>query len=229
MLPVSAKDLIRFTPPGCDGEKPPVYLIEVPTYLTRPLLDRTLAERGLSPTPNAELRAAMEEGIRLLVEDRQRDELLALAAAYWDAADENPLNVPPEIARPYADVESQLLPSLPEYRRLVAARAYFFAMYPLVACECFLKGVENVAVDFRLGGGLVSRKTMEALDPAHAEAVGWRALTDTYLTKEQEKNSASPSPSPSSPATSTAGPSPKTAARGGNSSAKSTRKTRASA
>jgi hypothetical protein len=222
MLPVSTTQPVRFTPPGCEGEGAPVYLIEVPSVLTRPLFYRTLVERGVSLPPDSELRAALEDGIREVIEPWQQEELLAVSAAYWDAIAADPAGVPDEARQRYFDMTRQLAPLLPEVRRISAAQTYFFELLPVVACECFLKGAENSPVEFKLAGGMLSRSTLTALPPGHVTAVGNKALELMNLSRDQEKNSESPSPSPSSPATSTAGPSRKSKGTSGTSSATAT-------
>lgn len=197
MLPISATDRVRFTPPGYEGvEKPPVYIIEVPDLKGKARFDRRMQEEGCNFPTDAQMRKALEDGIRAVVEESQQQELLDLTDRYWAACAEG--EIPEGLAEQFRDMAGQLESVVPEMSKLSAARSYWMDMLPIVACECFLKGVENVDVRFRLTGNMVSPETLRALDQAHVVAIGWKAQVLMVLTPEQRKNSASPLQSPTS-------------------------------
>lgn len=225
MLPISTKELHRFTPKSCEGmDRPPVYLLAVPTLAGRGEYRRQMALAGAANPPQEVLLRHLADAVRGVVAEDQRADLLALIARA-QAAEE----LDPDDAQRLTDLERQLLPFHPPLAAAVADRLYHNELLPLVACKCFLRGVENVPVPFETAGGRVTDDTLAALDQNHLHEAGWAAFALMFVPRGQEKNSERPSPSPSAPATSAAADCPPTPPSSGGCSGKSTKKTPASA
>lgn len=223
MLPISTKQLHRFTPPEVAWEEsPPVYLIAVPTVWVRAEFQQRMTAAGAINPTDDEFRDSLVAGIRSLYPANDADELAALVrAAAFEAQDEGGQT---KIVAAERAVRAGYQP----YRDLLAERTRFMELRPLIACKMLLKGVERVEVEFRTEFSEVHDDTMAALDPAHVVQVGLKAIDLMYVPRGLEKNFESPPPSPPGRKTSEAAGNRPTRSSSGGSGKKSTKKTPAS-
>jgi hypothetical protein len=216
-MTVSLSRTVRFTPPGEQGESPPVYVITAPTLMQRAAFRRDVAAAGARYPGQDEMFRALREGIRAAVEEDAQPALLEKLDAAEAAG--SGLAEDAELARDLAEIETAMRRHHPPYAALEAERAYWLSIAPIVAARHFLRGWEGVEAPFRRQNGLVPEDLLAQLPDATVEAIGWEAIALMSPSRVQAKNSASPSPSPSDPATSPAEPSPPTAVPDGSSSA----------
>jgi hypothetical protein len=234
MLPVSAKQPVRFTPWEYSEEareqarkagreppavaNPPVYYIEVPNVFNRTAYRTELAKRRIVAPPDEELFEALREGIHAAAPEAEKAAMLATV----DAFEADKERKDPALRKRYARVESRIADEYPPLAELMARRVHFNNMMPVVACRYFLKGGENLPAPIELKAGLVTDETLVTLPADHIEEIGWYVWALMVLSKDQEKNSAPPSPSPSTQPATAEAQSPPTAGQAGNSSANST-------
>jgi hypothetical protein len=193
-----------------------------PEAVTFYLRAGTVIERGLMEAEIAgdhraglvhgyELRAAVTSGIQTLLDgDPDHDRVLELfeqelehevakvaAAAKEEPEPSDPLT--PEDRRLLGEVRNVLAEHWPEYRALIAQMERRRAVAPIVALKRFCTNIVGAKVKFTKGvDGLVSDKTLAALDPQEMTVAGSRAFGLQYGPGE-EKNSGRPSPSDDSP------------------------------
>lgn len=208
---------VRFTPPGEQGESPPVYLIAVPTLMQRAAFRRDVTAAGARYPGQEEMFEALRAGVRAVVEEEAQPALLETLDAAQAAGDG--LAEDAELVRDMAEIEKAMRRHHPPYAALEAERAYWLSVAPIVAARHFLRGWEGVEPPFRRVAGLVPEELLAQLPDGHVEAFGWDAISLLSPSRVQAKNSASPSPSPSDPKISQAEPNRPTAAPDGSSSA----------
>lgn len=194
------------------GREPPTYLIAPATIRERIAFRRAVAAEGARMPRDDELVACLRAGVREAAPDNA-DELLATIDEWAETPPED--RGPDLIARMEA-IEQAMRASYPPYAQLEAARVHWISIAPLVACEMFLRGWQNVDVPFKRVRGKVAEECLEALPEDHLAEIGWKAISLMQPDKAAEKNSGSPSPSPSSPATSTAADTPSSPATSGS-------------
>lgn len=226
MLPISTKEIIRFVPEQCrEMTDPPTYLLSVPSEWGKSELRRQMmSAAGARPTDEHFTRALLE-GIREVMPVEHQAEHIE-AVEKFSAFD--PAEAPIGLSIQIAGIEERVASLYPPYAALLSARSRHDEYLPIMAARLFLKGVENVDVPFTLTAGRVSDDTLAALDPKHLVRVGLELVGMMYVQRDREKNLESPSRSPSAPATSEAGGKRRTGNSSGGSSAKFTKKTRAS-
>lgn len=216
MLPLSAKQPLRFTPPGEHPDPPPVYLIRPATVLDRAAFRRDMTAVGARYHQKAAQISALRRALQE-VAPANLDQLLADIDAVEAGGDLAKAALPA-----VAEIEQKIARADPRYAELIADNEHWLEVAPHLAFRRFVAGWENVSVPFAQRGGLVAEATAEALPADHVVSVGYEAIRLFSPTKDEEKNSAPPPPSPSGQATSVAAPSLPTEATDGRSAETST-------
>jgi len=188
-LPLTKKDLIRFTP---ERENAPTYLIGVPSIAGRAAFNRRLDEEGISFINDSDLLDIVRAGVREVVAESQQEEILALI-------DEFESTKTAELAIQVADIEKQLRRVYPPYTEAVAARSYHMTIMPVIAAKCFLRGIEN-GVAFKAQSGVVTDECLEQIAAeGDLDSIGWKAVGLFSPNESQIKNSDSPLQSTANP------------------------------
>lgn len=186
MLPITSKDVVRFTPESARGEKPPVYLIAVPTMKGKAAYTRELLAEGVTGVGPAKLWQGLKDAIAEVVADKQQKEILG----WMDRIENWKKKEPPrDLIDKVADVEQQILAEHQEYARLYAENNYAQEISSLIACRMFLKGVENLEVEFKTDRqGYVEMETLESLPLGHVSQIGQKIQALLFLPKVTAKN-----------------------------------------
>ena len=171
MLATSTKEPVRFTPGRYqEAEGAPVYLVAVPSQRQVISWRRAVEEAGGRYHPFERMIACLRQGIREVVADDQQGELLEILDSYEAAVDardsEGGDGPDAELEAQFRQIEDAVYREYPPYRGLSADRGRWLDLAPLIACEMFLVGWENLDVPFkrrRHGGGV---------DPAALEEIG---------------------------------------------------------
>ncbi len=204
MAVLSAKDFDRFTPPArADEPAPPVYLIAPMTWRQRATWRAELARGGAGRFASDE---QLARAVRDAVEEvapgnlaeclESVDAMLGLLAAKPvrdDAGAEAAGADPEQDARRRAvldayDAVERAMASHPRVAAMMAERAMFNSIAPVVAAAISLQGWEGVAVPFERRGGLVPDDVLEALPEADLYAIGNRALQLMRVSETDRKN-----------------------------------------
>ncbi|KAA0579015.1 hypothetical protein FZ983_16965 [Azospirillum sp. B21] len=258
MLPISAKDVVRFTP-----------RVELLAWLQARLDEATdveqheALERQIGKVQD-EIDAAPQPVYLLAVASHLqraafRRDLLATGATYagdaalYAALREDleavaPVNLPEllaivdevEAAGKPADAAPEVRDRWPGITRVARAlggrfaalegdQEFYLSVAPIVACRHFLLGWENVDAPFTRRGNLTTDETLAALEEGEMQAIGFKAMNLMRPTKALEKNSASPSRSASSPRPSRTATSKRLTAQRGSSTENASSETPASA
>ncbi len=224
MLPISPKQVLRFTPPGHESDDaPPVYLIRPASKLDKMAWRRAMTAAGLRIATDADLLEALRAEVRAAEPENAAAliETLDQFEAAGDAADDTLRDTVGGIERAAARLGGR-------YAEMAADRQMWLEAAPLFAFRQFVTGWENLAVPFQRRQGLVAEEAVDALPADHVTLAGIEAMRLMSPSKDQEKNSASPLPSPCGPAISTAASVPATADPAGRSPESSTSATPAS-
>jgi hypothetical protein len=202
MLPVSAKELVRFTPEQQDdGEPGVVYLIKPASVKERSRFEETLAANGVVNVSDRQFTDGMKQAVRALVEpDAVPAIIVLIEEAEHRTAKGEPFD--DDLRRQMEEIEFEMAEAYPPFAKLRARRLRRLSMLPIIACQMFLKGVENLDIQLKFAGNMLTDDSLEQLDSDHLSLIGWKAVSLMFLGREQEKNSASLSPSVSSPTTS---------------------------
>lgn len=230
----SAKQEVRFTPRDlCDEdgqpvEGAPVYIIEPPTVFTRSEWNRALLNIGARQVSTDDLLAVLRRGIREVVDEDQRDELLTFVQEFESSSqgiDEQVAEARQTIAEHgedsgigkealkslttamaihadligrMDDLEGQMRQLFPPYARKLGEQSFWMENAPLVAAQLFLKRAENIDVEIVRERGKVTAATMDALPVSHLREIGWYAIRLMFPTQADAKNFARPSSSAAS-------------------------------
>ena len=193
MLPISAKDIVRFTPDGAGDDDPrPVYRLAVPTVRDRAAVLREITEEGLVFVDDARLHALVREGIGAIVEDSQRAELLKVVDDF-EAAGRGGGEPGADIRDEYAQLERFMLDNYQPYRKATAQRFEFLSVAPYVLAGRFLRGWEGVAPEFTRVAGRVPEDRLERLPGGHLLEIMGKIYTLMTPDGATRKNSESPS------------------------------------
>lgn len=212
-LPLSAQDLVEFTPPDAEGQEgAPVYLLRVPTYRIAARLEAAKARAGLRYPPDHQLLAELRRAVEAAVEDAQQPEILGLLdrfdalRAAGDPGHEDLLRTAAQVAQ----VEAQLAPVWPPLGDLLAERVMAIEMSLFLAAQHHLAGWRGEGLPpFEMENGIATAECLDRLPPGHVAAIGGRALALRRVDASAAKNSASPSRSSSRRPTSTAASRPR--------------------
>lgn len=235
MLPLSARDLVRFTPSALDlsaadsalaqaraadppdpaaidaaqarvdtvraaleshAGDPPVYLLKPATVMERAAFRRDVHATGARYHDDAALLDCLRDGIKALVDDTQKPELLAVIDAVEElraAAPSTPSAADVKTLADFDEIESTLRQHWPRYAQMTAERAYWITVAPIIACRHFLRGWENRRCAFIRKAGLVAEDSLALLDETELMEIGFKAMALMQPSRDQEKNSVSPS------------------------------------
>jgi hypothetical protein len=213
----TARAVESFTPVG----SPRSYRIAPLNFHQRIAYNADLTRLAGSYPKDAQMLLAIRAAV-MAEQPENLDELLGQIAL----AEAEPMNIPAQAALGLIEQRVSLAPF---YAELRSQRDRYLAMLPWVAAKHALRGWDGPDLpEFDAPGGLVSVPCLEALaDLDELAAVGWRAAALMAPGQRAMGNSASPLPSPASPTHLTAGTRRKTVGAG-SSTARNTRKTRAS-
>lgn len=207
---ISARKPLRFTPEHRTGEeKPPVYLIAVPTLLTRADFRREVAAAGLLWHDDSDMFEGLRAAVRACMDPdtaaetiaaidkhvaarREREEAAREAAP--GAGAENGTAAPQDdeaflaLGVQVAELEARMQRVHPPYKRMLAERAHFLAAAPILAAQMFLQGWENAGVTFERIDGYASDDCLMRLPEEDVRAIGWKVMSLFRPTEQQTKN-----------------------------------------
>lgn len=215
MLPISARDVIDFTPPGLDGQPDaPVYRIAVPTILSRAAFRRELQAEGAVWHDDAALGRALRDALPALFDEEQAQALSATLdrfeaerARLEDAAKDKaammtagePVAEPTEeeakavqafraLADQVAELEAAARQAHPPFARILAERAHYLSLAPLLAARMFLAGWKNVATPFKRLSGRATDDCLMRIPEDHLTMIGWKVMSLFRPSEAQAKN-----------------------------------------
>jgi hypothetical protein len=218
MLPLTRNSLIRFTPPELEGtEKPPVYLIGIPSVAGRAELRRAIAAAGMRYWPESDF----SKEARKYLEEVRPDNLADLLAVVDGleavklpeplpegeteseaaAAERERLEAEAMAAREkWNELLELLSQQCPRLGKMTGDNVHYSMLSPYISVAMFLRGWENVEPQFkRLSDGTVPHELLEELPPGHVGQI-WRRINELMQpNRAQEKNFKSPSQSAGSP------------------------------
>jgi hypothetical protein len=229
VLPVSTKDLVRFTPERLkEREDAPTFFLKVPSLRDKIALDAALAVEGVRYPGNAELAQVLREGVAEHVVDDDQPTLTAILDEF-EAASEEGVLLTGELLERVEQIARALRPYHRPLGRVEAERGRFLATAMLVRAELLLAGIEGEdAPPLERRSGRLSENCQQAIEERYGNgtlfAVGARTVDLMSPAADARKNSGSPEPSPPDPGISTAANMPPMA-RPGKSSANGTKAT----
>lgn len=230
----SVRQSVRYTPRDlCDDdgqpiEGAPVYIIDPPTVFTRSEWNRALMNIGARQVTSSDLLAVLRRGIREVVDEAQREELLTFVQEFEDSSqgldeqvtsarqiiDEHgeESDLGKEAARSLVkaidrhsdlvgrmdDLEGQIRIIYPPYARKLGDQSYWMENAPVIAAQLFLVAGENTDVEVVRERGRVPNDILDALPRNHVREIGWHAVRLMFPDQDDAKNSARPSSSASS-------------------------------
>jgi len=227
MLPISTKDLVRFTPDALkDREDAPVFLLKVPTMRENMAFTRVLLEEGLTYPSDVEYVETLRGAIIECVADDEQPALLQIVDEFEgaiEAAKDRPIG---EDAPEQGDlmehvnkIVSTLRPHYPPLAQIIANRVYFVQMAPYVRTQMFLMKIDgDGAPALKRNFGRLNDDVVNAIEKRYGDgtiaAIGNRIVELMQPTETEKKNSPSPPPSPPDPEISTEASEPPTGPNG---------------
>lgn len=201
MIPLSAKDLLPFTP----VEGGPTYQLAVPTMRQRAAYRRDVRAEGVRFVNDADLFELIRDGIRAVVETSAQGALLDTIDNYEPIMrDAEKLAADPGLYRDAVEIETTIERHYPPLAQALADRGEWMAVAPLVAFRHFVRGWEGLDVPYEARAGRVTEACLERIPENDIMAVGFRCIALMHPSQADAKNSESRSPSPSDRETSTA-------------------------
>lgn len=229
MLPISTKELVRFTPDALkEREEAPVFLLKVPTVRENMTFTRVLLEEGLIYPSDAEYIEAMRGAITGCVADDEQAALLEIvdefeaavetpARAGEDEPDEAEIERRADLSARINEITATLRPHWQPLARIIANRVHFAQMAPYLRAQMFLMKIDGKP-PLKRNFGRLSDDFMNAIEerygPGTVAAIGNRIVELMQPTESEKKASPLPPPSPPDPETSTEGPLLQTGRRG---------------
>lgn len=177
-LPVSAKDLIPFTPSvyESDAEKP-VYRIAVPTLMSKPRWEREVAAAGAVRITEQRTAEFLRDAVTSLLHGDARDTALrdldsiaelrerqANLRKGEEFTDEDKLELMQLVGR-IAELGDWAAQQWPPYAELVAQQDYWFTMSRILAARHFLRGWEGVTEVCGVCQGIAPPPAAEGAEP----------------------------------------------------------------
>lgn len=205
MLPISAREPVRFTPDHYrseDGAVPagaPVYLIAVPTLRGKAEFNRACVAAGLVTHDRTAMIATLREGVAAQIEEDQAGPLLDMldrietAGAGSEAGDAG--GPDPRDLEDFVILQNDMRRHWPRYAAMVADGVHYQQMAPVIAAQIFLAGWEGIEAPFRRQSGQVGEELLGLLPEEDVIAIGIRALALFAPSEAEAKNSGSRSPS----------------------------------
>lgn len=196
VLPISARDLVRFTPPSFKDGDPaaPVYLLAVPDLRTRNRIDRDIDFEGAHQVSLSEIYEALRDACNALLTGESLEQALADVGVIEATVAQLVAGRASEIDREaYAaaqirvsEVEKISL-EWPPFARVEGQRKYYVKTRQLVAVQHCLRGWENVDATFRLERGLASDESIEAI-ARDVTAIGAEIVNLMVVSEKRRKN-----------------------------------------
>jgi hypothetical protein len=221
VVPISTRDLLRFTPEVLkerDGDEAPVFLLKVPSLRDKINIDAMIAEDGARYPTNAEYAETLRRAILENVIYDDQPALLQYIEEFEAAAQEaNPID--PDL---FSRIE-EIARTLRQFSRRLAAvdaqRTRFVGIAMLVRAEAFLMGIEGEgAPALERRQGRLTDACQEAIERRYGAGtlfmIGSRIVELSNVGEDERKNSPSPQPLLPDPETSREESSPPTARRG---------------
>lgn len=229
MLPISARQLVRFTPSGYDEaaravakdalasaetayeraeaearlaeiESPPVYLLKPATMLDKQEINASLIAAGISHVSKEEKLSLLEDAVAELVAEHQRAELLELIERLRELDPEDEDGrLDGDEVKRATELFNFAREHYPPFAQALAMEVRWWPYYKWHCVKRLLKGWENVPQQFRLEGALAADECLEALSEEHVSEIAVKLIEMMVVPERARKNSASPSPSPPSP------------------------------
>lgn len=206
MLPISAREPVRFTPDHYrdeDGAVPagaPVYLIAVPTLRGKAEFNRACVAAGLVTHDRAAMIATLREGVAAQIEEDQAGPLLDMldrieAAGAGSGGDGSGAEPDPRDLEDFVVLQNDMRRHWPKYAAMVADGVHYQQMAPVIAAQIFLAGWEEIEAPFLRRNGQVGEELLCLLPEEDVIAIGIRALALFAPSEAEAKNSGSRSPS----------------------------------
>lgn len=195
-LPLSGKDVVRFTPAAFKPDDPtaPVYLIGVPTGISKAKWRRDVTREGARGVSYAELHACLKEAVPALILDEQgrakalEDIETTAAVIERISRGEKPEDEDWSAFARIAPIEQQALRDWPPYAEKQSDQNYALEIQRLLAAKHFLRGWENVEAKFNVKHGLVTDDSLSSIPPDHVVEIGLHALGLMALSGSQKKS-----------------------------------------
>lgn len=213
-LPISVKELTRFTPSDhsnetreareseatklrgkkretvlaeitAEFESPPVYLIVTPTILERAKWRRSVLATGARWHDDQAMVTCLKRGIAEVVSPDQHTQLLDIVDRFTGYEE---TQAPEDLAAEFEEIERTVQGAYPPYAGLAADRAYWLSVAPILAAQHFLRGWENVEAPFEYRASLVTEDCLAAIPETHVMEIGLKAIELMSPTGEQAKN-----------------------------------------
>ncbi len=185
MLPISSKDTIRFTPDADKAkDKPPVFLLAVPTVAGRAQWRRQVLASGAKYATEETQINCLKDGVKAVVEDSQQSELIDVLDDFTTANEKDRVDLLPKVK----EIEETVSRFYPRYNELKADHAFWIEIAPICAAQMFLKGWENVDGEFKTVNGLVELSSLSRLTAEQLLSVGLKIMESMTLTGDQAKN-----------------------------------------
>jgi hypothetical protein len=189
ILPISARQLVRFPLPGNDDDEAPVFLLKPAKLTGKPDFYLRLAEAGARNPREDEYRRVLKEACADLLVPEEIEAAQADVDAYFDAKSEERIG---EVFDAFDKIERLVGMAFSPYRLLLDRRDHAGQVSPLVAAKMLVKGWENVPVTFQAKDGFVTDECLAELGEHNQDwldAVGKHALTLIFLPASARKNS----------------------------------------
>jgi hypothetical protein len=216
VIALTTSEPVRFTPPFMAAQA------DAPVFLIRPgsVVERAQLEAVLSAPPyNAgrvmpwDLADAAADAARALLDGEYLGQVLDALAAM--KASLGLAELPLDQRQLLIGVDESLTAHWPEYAALRQQESRRDELMPLLACQRFLVGWENVKAEFTRGkDGRISEDSLRALGPFLPRVVGNECYRLLYA-EDQRPLSLPPSKSGPGPVISPAGKKPRSAAKAG--------------
>lgn len=182
-------------------ENQPVYYLKVATLFERAACRRDITASGADYPGLTALYSALRADLSA-ASPYNLEELLALIDEREEAVESE---VDPEAFAGLEAIARIARTMGGQFAALEGDRRYWLDVAPIIACQHFLVGWENVTgkdgqpAKFERRGGRTTDASLEQLEEGDLRAVGYEIIGAWRPAKDVEKNSESPSPSTSDP------------------------------
>ncbi|MGQ2942928.1 MAG: hypothetical protein ACT6Q7_02885 [Blastomonas fulva] len=225
-IPAEASETLVFTPADLEVkmEKPPRFRLRAVSTREKRHFDRLLTVENVRQHGTEDFRAEMLRGLAATATPDSAAELEPRVKAFWEALDEHnkeqaelPQDERTDFDHPdrerIEDLGQQIARAWQPLREMTADNQDANTMLPLVSIAVVVSGWDHLDAMFAKDSGFLTIDSAESvcaalrkLDEANGVSPGlsWlqlcaKAMGRIFLSKEQEKNSASPSPSSNPP------------------------------
>lgn len=166
MIPLSADEIVSFTPPSLANlATPPVFMLRPVTNRDARAFRRICMVEGLTYHSPADLRAEQLRGLKIHWSEADFEKGKALLESIWDAIDQG-VDVEQSDLDAAIAVEVSLGRVYQPIRVMAADNEDFNALAPQLALTLFVVGWQNLDVPYRREAGTVPIKTINELETA---------------------------------------------------------------